>query len=72
MRNEPSREAVNLALELFDTAQRRVRRRENDPTHVIAVALQQLMDARDEARARVTLLSEQIAVTAGDHDVVRR
>jgi len=64
MRNEPSKEATDRALELFDTAQRRSRRGENDPTYGIAVALQRLMDERD-------LFKEQIAVSGGDHDVRR-
>ena len=65
MRNEPSREAVNLALELFDNAQRRSRRGENDPTHAIAVVLQRFMDERD-------LFKNQIAVTMGDHELRER
>jgi len=62
-RNEPSREATNLALELFDVAQRRSRRGENDPTYAIAVALQALVDQRDAALAEVELLKNQIAVS---------
>jgi predicted transcriptional regulator len=54
----PSREAVDLALDLFDVAQRRARRGENNPTHVIAVALQTFMDREAAWKAAVAELME--------------
>jgi len=59
--NDTSKEADDLALVLYNVAWKREHRGENNPTHVIAVALQKLMDERD-------LYKGQIAVTEGDHE----